>query len=482
MSENALIATLPLLILSGGTVVVLLAAAFVRRHGAATALTLLTLAGAAAALVPASRVMPAAITPLLVLDGYALYYLGLLLATSFAVTLLGHGYLARRSEEREEFYVLLLTATLGSAVLVMSSHFASFFLGLETLSVSLYGLVAYTRTEERSVEAGIKYLVLAGASSAFLLFGMALIYTDLGSLAFRPMAALLASNAARPGANALMLPGLALILVGVGFKLGLVPFHMWTPDVYEGAPAPVTAFLATASKGAMFALMLRYFRGLGDFGSEPIVLAFTLLAIASMLTGNLLALLQRNVKRILAYSSIGHLGYLLVAFLAAGDLAAGAVTFYLTAYFITTLIAFGVVSVVSDGETEADDIDDYRGLYWRRPWLAALMTAALFSLAGIPLTAGFLGKYYVLAAGIQSSFWVLALVLVASSVIGLFYYLRVVVAMVSAPSEAPTPRAAARVPLAGGLALAVLGVLILWFGVYPAPLIHVIRTAMAGLS
>jgi NADH-quinone oxidoreductase subunit N len=482
MTHAGLLAILPLLVLSGGTVVVLLAAAFLRHHGTATGLTLVTLGASAAALLPAAQVMPRSVTPLLVLDGYALYYLGLLFATAFAVALLGHGYLARREEQREEFYVLLLTATVGSAVLVMSSHFASFFLGLEVLSVSLYGLVAYPRERERSVEAGIKYLVLAGTSSAFLLFGMALIYTDLGSLGFRPMSALLASSAARPGASALVLPGLALIVVGVGFKLALVPFHMWTPDVYEGAPAPVTAFLATASKGAMFALVLRYFRGLGDYGSGSILLVFTLIAIASMLTGNLLALLQRNVKRILAYSSIGHLGYLLVAFLAAGDLAAGAVTFYLTAYFVTTLIAFGVVSVVSEGGEEADDIDDYRGLYWRRPWLAALMTAALFSLAGIPLTAGFLGKYYVLAAGVQSSLWILALVLVVSSVIGLFYYLRVVVAMVSPPSEAPTPGAAARVPVAGGLALAVLAVLVVWFGVYPAPLIHVIQTAVAGLS
>jgi len=481
MTHPDLVALLPLVILSGGTVVVLLAAAFVRRHGLALALTLMTLAGAALALIPAGALPPRPITTLLVLDGYAVYYLALLIAAAFAVALLGHGYLARRNEQREEFYVLLLTATLGSAVLVMSSHFASFFLGLEILSVSLYGLVAYSRERERSVEAGIKYLVLAGASSAFLLFGMALVYTSLGSLAFGPMSALLASNAARPGANALVLPGLALIVVGVGFKLALVPFHMWTPDVYEGAPAPVTAFLATVSKGAMFALLLRYFRGLGDYGSTPILAAFTLIAIASMLAGNLLALLQRNVKRILAYSSIGHLGYLLIAFLAVGDLAAGAVTFYLTAYFITTLIAFGVVSVVSDGEEEADDIDDYRGLYWRRPWLAVLMTAALFSLAGIPLTAGFLGKYYVLAAGVQSSLWILALVLVVSSVIGLFYYLRVVVAMVSAPSEAPA-RALARVPVAGGLALAVLAVLIVWFGVYPGPLIHVIRSAVAGLS
>ncbi len=480
MNGTDLTAVLPLLVLGAGSVVVLLAAAFFRGHALSAFLTLLTLTVASWALTGASQAAPRQVTALLVLDGYALFYFGLLLAAAFAVTVISFAYLEKREGPKEEYYVLLLLATLGSAVLVMSSHFASFFLGLEVLSVSLYGLIAYRRDAPRAVEAGLKYLVLAGGSSAFLLFGMALLYADTGTLEFRPMAAVLASPAGLSGV--LAVPGLALLVVGIGFKLGLVPFHMWTPDVYQGAPAPVTGFLATVSKGAMFALFLRYFRGLGNFHASELFLAFSLVAIASMLAGNLLALLQRNVKRILAYSSIAHLGYLLVAFLAVGGYAAGAVSFYLTAYFVTTLIAFGVVSVVSgpDGE-EAEDLDAYRGLYWRRPWLAALFTAALFSLAGIPLTAGFLGKYYVLAVGVRSSLWGLALVLVGSSVIGLFYYLRVLVAMLSSPPDGePAPRSA--VPLTAGVVLGILGVLIVWFGVYPEPLIRLIQQAMGGMA
>ena len=235
-------------------------------------------------------------------------------------------------------------------VLVASSHFISFFLGLEILSVALYALSAYLHTRSRALEAGIKYLILAGSSSAFLLFGMALIYAQLGTMDLFRLAASL------PGAqnSPLVLGGLAFIVTGIGFKLGVVPFHLWAPDVYEGAPAPVTAFLATVSKGAIFALLLRYFYTVpARSTSAPVFVLFAIIAIASMLIGNLLALFQNNVKRILAYSSIAHMGYLLVAFEASNTTASEAVAFYLVAYFITTIGAFGVVTVLSDEERDA---------------------------------------------------------------------------------------------------------------------------------
>ena len=193
--------------------------------------------------------------------------------------------------------------------------------------------------------------------------------------------------------------GIVLIVVGVGFKLAVVPFHMWTPDVYQGAPAPVTAFVATVSKAAVFALLLRFFRPVGGDQTAALFLVFAAIAIASMVAGNLLALRQNNVKRILAYSSIAHLGYLLVAFLAGGENGGTAATFYLVAYSATTLAAFGVVTVLSGGDRDAELLDDYRGLGWRRPWLAAVFAVALFSLAGIPLTAGFVGKFYLVDGG-----------------------------------------------------------------------------------
>jgi len=269
--------------------------------------------------------------------------------------------------------------------------------------------------------------------------------------------------------------GMAMIIVGIGFKLAVVPFHMWTPDVYEGAPAPVTAFIATVSKGAVFALLLRYFTLVDVRLNGSLFLIFTVIAIASMFFGNLLALLQNNVKRILAYSSIAHFGYLLIAFLASKEYAFMAVSFYLSAYFVTTLGAFGIITVLSGSQREIDRIEDYLGMAFRRPWLSGVFIAMLLSLAGIPLTAGFIGKFYIAKAGIGSSLWLLVIMLVINSAIGLFYYLRVVVALFREPDGNEHSVAPLKVSLADGITLAVLTILLLWIGVYPATLIELIQ-------
>lgn len=477
MTASDLFALLPLLSVAATAVIVMLAVAVHRSRTLALVLTLLGLAGAFCSVffAPLRQV-----TALLHIDSYALFFMGLIVAASFAVALLAHGYLAAREGNCEEFYVLMLVATLGAMVLAASTHFASLFLGLEILSVALYALVSYFPGRARPVEAGIKYLVLAAASAAFLLFGVALIYADLGTLDFARMAQALTSS--RGSMNlTLLLPGIALTITGIGFKLGLVPFHMWTPDVYEGAPAPVTAFVATVSKGGVFALLLRYFHESGAHGFPPVFLVFSIIAVASMFGGNLLALLQNNVKRILAYSSIAHLGYLLVAFQIGGSMGASAAAFYLVAYFVMTLGAFGVVTVLSERQRDADLLDDYRGLFWRRPALALVFTAMLFSLAGIPLTAGFLGKFYIVAAGASTGAWALLLILVTTSTIGLFYYLRIAVVLYQQPAASylvhePMPR---RAP-AATLVLATLTVVLIWLGIYPMPLLRMIQVAIGS--
>jgi NADH-quinone oxidoreductase subunit N len=476
MNSTDLTTLTPYIIIAVTSVVVMLTIAFYRSHRLTAFLTLTGFILSLASLPAISRLLPRNITPLMVLDHYALFYTGLIVSACLAVTVLSYSYFTIRDGHHEEFYVLLLTASLGAAVLTASSHFVSFFLGLETLTVSLYALTAYLRTSERSIEAGVKYLILAAVSSAFILFGMALVYAETGSMEFSQIAVRVA------GAEVHRLPllsGFTLIVVGIGFKLAVVPFHMWTPDVYEGAPAPVTAFVATVSKGAVFAVVLRYFSLVDIHAHKTLVLIFTIIAIASMFTGNLLALLQSNVKRILAYSSISHLGYLLVAFLAGGNMSATAAAFYLSAYFITTLGAFGVVTVLSRKDRDADSMDDYRGLAWRRPWLAGVFTAMLLSLAGIPLTAGFVGKFYVVSAGIGSALWLLVVVLVINSAIGLFYYLRIIMTVYSAPEKmAPAPPA---ISLASGGVLAVLTALLIWLGVYPGPVIELIKKAVQNL-
>jgi len=440
-----------------------------RSHALSASLTFAGLAISFGSLWIAAPQLPRQVTPLLTIDQYALFYIGLIVAASMVFVLLAYGYIEKFEGDHDELYILMLVATLGSAVLVASSHFVSLFLGLELLSVSLYAMIAYPRRRPLPLEAGIKYLVLAAVSAAFLLFGMALIYGALGTMEFRGIAAQLA----HPGFDRwLVLPGTALIVTGFGFKLAVVPFHLWTPDVYEGAPAPVTAYIATVSKGAMFALLLRYFYQTGANRQAPLFLVFSAIAIASMFAGNILALLQNNVKRILAYSSIAHLGYLLVAFLASGDLAPTAGAFYLVAYFVTTLGAFGVVGVLSDNTKDADSLEAYQGLFWSRPVLAAVFTAMLFSLAGIPVTAGFIGKFYVVAAGASAALWSLVIILVTTSAIGLFYYLRIVVVLYAKGKHAKVGPA---ITAPGTLALIVLTAALVFLGLFPQPLLALIR-------
>lgn len=475
MTATDVLALLPLLLVAGTSVVVLLAVAVGRNHAVALGLTL---AGLAASFCSLFFVPTAQVTALLAMDRYAFFFMGLITAASFAVALLAHGYLEKREGNKEEFYILLLVATLGAMVLSASSHLASLFLGLEVLSIALYALIAYFGDRPLPVEAGIKYLVLAATSAAFLLFGIALVYADLGTMDFAQIARLLSAGSdPNPG---LLAPGIVLILTGIGFKLALAPFHMWAPDVYQGAPAPVTAFVATVSKGGMFALLLRYFNQSGAGHLRPLLVVLAIMAIASMLAGNLLALFENNVKRILAYSSIAHMGYLLVALIVGGAMGASAVMFYLVAYFIMTLGAFAVVTVLSERDRDADRLGDYRGLFWRRPALALVLTAMLLSLAGIPLTAGFLGKFYIIAAGAAVSSWALIVILVVASTIGLFYYLRIAVVLYQQPAGTDQAIVPYRPP-AATLTLAALTVILVWVGVYPALLLRAIHLAIGGL-
>jgi len=472
MNATELSALLPMIVVAATAVLLMLVIAFYRSHKVAAGVTAAGLVVAMITLWPAWNAAPQPVTSLLLIDRYALSFTGLLLITGLAITLLAAGYWAKRDGQREEFYLLLLLATLGTAVLTAATHFASFFLGLELLSVSLYGLIAYPRQAD-SIQAGVKYLTLAAVSAAFLLFGMALIYADRGTMA-------LSELAAAPGSGFLWLAGLALLLVGIGFKLAIVPFHMWIGDVYAGAPAPAAAFVATASKTAVFAILLRFFLALNGPGMPVVAVVITAVAILSMLGGSLLVLVQHNVKRLLAYSSIAHIGYALVAFLAGGTTAAANVAFYLVAYSLTTLVAFGVLIFLSPTAHDADDLDDYQGLFWRQPGLAVAMTAALFSLAGIPLTAGFVGKFLLLTAGLGAAEWLLGITLVVSSGISLFAYLHWIVVMFRAVPEGEMvvegKRGFPQRPLDTAVLTALL-LLILWFGIYPTPLLSLLQNS-----
>jgi len=475
-----LIALLPLLVTSLTAVVVMLAIAAKRNHALTFILSVVGLNLALLSLIPTLEVAPLEVTPLLLIDTFACYYMALVLAASLACITLIHAYLGGASGKgypgnREELYLLVLLSAAGGLVLVSAQHLAGLFIGLELLSVPTYGMIAYAFFNKRSLEAGIKYMVLSAAGSAFLLFGMALLYAESGNLAFADIGVSLARESSQ-----LVQIGIGMMLIGLAFKLSLVPFHLWTPDVYEGAPAPVAAFLATASKVAVFAVLLRLYQISPAMSGGWLSDLLTLIAIASILFGNLLALLQNNLKRLLGYSSIAHFGYLLVALIASKGLAVEAVGVYLATYVLTSLGAFGVITLMSTPYSgrDADALYEYRGLFWRRPYLTAVLTVMMLSLAGIPLTAGFIGKFYVIAAGVEAQLWWLLGAMVLGSAIGVFYYLRVMVTLfMREPNmhrhDAPFDWG----QRAGGIMLLVVALLAFIIGVYPQPLLELVQHA-----
>jgi NADH-quinone oxidoreductase subunit N len=474
MTRTDFLALGPLIVIALTAAIIMLQIAVRRHHAVTLVLSVIGLAAAFVSLPVAGKWSTGPVTGLMVVDSYALFYIGLILMATMATVLVGYGYLKRLGGHFEEFYLLLLLAATGAIVLVMSRHFASFFIGLEILSIALYALIAYSRQRVQSVEAGLKYLVLAAASSAFLLFGMALIYANTGRLDFVSMSARLPALPV-PGGPLMLWAGMGMLMVGIGFKLALVPFHMWTPDVYQGAPAPVTGFVATVSKTAMVALLVRLFVPVNLLNHPSVFWMFGVIAFASMVGGNLLALLQNQVKRILAYSSIAHMGYLLVAFMAGGRIAVQAVAFYITAYTITTLGAFGVISVLSQKERDADRLEDFEGLIFRHPWIGGVFIAMLLSLAGIPLTVGFMGKFYVVTAGLHSTLWWLVITLLVTSGVSLFYYLRIVVVLFSRPGDKQSAFLLEPVMgFSGGLVLAVMTILLIGLGIGPSPLLTLI--------
>ena len=487
ISFSDLLPLLPLLIVTATSVALMLLIG-IRRSYVGTAATAIT--GLLIATIFAAVMLPYTnqqVTPLLIVDQYSLFFTIMVCALAMFISIFSFPYLFRLNDHKEEYYLLLVVATIGAIVMVSSNHFISTILGLETLSMALYGMVAYPLHSKESakypLEASVKYLVLSAVSSGFILFGMALLYAKTGTLAFSSIVG--AGIGAQELSDNYSIIALLLIVSGMAFKLSLAPFHLWTPDVYEGSPLPATAFLATIGKAAMFVVLLRFLKISGAMTFDAVAIVFSIIAILSILAGNLLALLQDNLKRILAYSSIAHMGYLLIAVIAShyvtGTISIEAVTFYLLAYVIMSLGAFGVASVISCSEREFDEVSDYRGLFWREPWLAGVFTAMLLSLAGIPLTVGFIGKVYIFMAGVESGLWVLLGVLILGSGIGLYYYLRIVYRMMLPQREMMEYREGGIESISSYGVLAILLLLLIILGVYPAPVMSLIQSAVGSI-
>jgi NADH-quinone oxidoreductase subunit N len=457
----------PLLIIAIAPVVIMIVISIVRNYEVVYGFSIVSLLISFVSIFFIVTVIPHSIEPLFIIDIYSLFFLGIIILSALLIILLSYDYIKQLEGVREEYYIILFTSTLGASLLAVAKHFILFFLGIETLSISLYILIAFQRSKGTSIEAGIKYLILASVSSAFLLFGMGLIYTALGTMQFDKIVSVLNMNGQL---STLVIYGFALMMVGIGFKLALVPFHMWTPDVYQGAPAPVTAYIATVSKGAVMAVLIRFFFNIKGFDNQFLFIIISGIALLSMFIGNLLAIKQQNIKRLLAYSSIANMGYLIIILLTGTDKGIQASVFYLISYFITTIGAFGVISLLSTCRYEAEKIEDYRGLFWKRPWIAIVFTLSLLSLAGIPLTAGFIAKFYLIFEGMKAGLMVLVFSMIINSVIGLYYYLRVITTMFSAANETKLPA----LSVTGKISLAIIALSILILGVYPGWLIDII--------
>jgi NADH-quinone oxidoreductase subunit N len=421
-----------------------------------------------------NQVVPDGLAQMVALDPFRYAASAIALLSAGATILLSLGYLERERLLAPEYYPLVLLAAAGMMFLAGAEDLIVLFLGLEVMSVAVYVLAGYNRANAFSAEAALKYFLIGAFASGFLLYGIALTYGATGTTNLSLVGAQLAGRPL-PLIAAL---GLGLLLIGFAFKVAAVPFHMWAPDVYDGSPTPVTGFMATGVKAAAFAALVRVL--LEAFPSaeqiwQPIIAG---LAIASMVVGNLVALAQRSLKRMLAYSSIAHAGYLLVAVWPATRTGAGAVLAYLLAYCLTTLASFGFLSVLGRGGERDVTYDDIAGLVATRPWVAAGLSVCMLSLLGFPGTFGFIGKWYIMTAVVAEGQVILPVILVLTSVISAGYYLPVIMAMYMRPAAAPGRFASVRLTpaAAGALALSIAAILV--FGFWPGGLLDLAgRTA-----
>ncbi|MGA8513789.1 MAG: NADH-quinone oxidoreductase subunit N [Burkholderiaceae bacterium] len=421
---------------------------------------------------------------LVVIDAYGAFWKLLLYFVTGLTILLSHSYLKEERLYFGEYYGFVLLALSGMMVMVSSADLLTLYLGTELMSLSLYVMAGLKRSDPRSLEASAKYFVLGAFSSGILLYGISLLYGATGSTRLPEIAAAISG---RNLDDPLLLFATILLTVGFGFKLAVVPFHMWTPDVYQGAPTSVTAFMAVASKAASFGAFLRVFmEGLGGLKANWAAM-FLLLCLATLILGNILALVQTNVKRMLAYSSIAHAGYALIGVVATGHMenssGIASVLLYLSLYAFMTFGAFAIVAMLRKGGIEGVDIEDFTGLAKRHPVAALLMLIFMVSLAGIPPTAGFIGKLYVFMSAVEAGLPWLAAVALIFAVISAYYYLRLVMVMyMREPSDlsSTSPRMVMSPALSIVLACAVAGVVI--FGIYPNPLVNFAMQAVSALK
>ncbi|MBI4495772.1 MAG: NADH-quinone oxidoreductase subunit N [Deltaproteobacteria bacterium] len=462
------------------TALVLLLLNALAKDGARGAIPYLSLAGIAGALLLCFGLWGRgeyAFGQMVVLDNYSLFFKIVFLLTAAFTILLSVRYLKEEGFELGEYYILLLFASVGMMLMAAAADLIIVFLGLETFSLSIYILAGFFRTRPKSVESSLKYFLLGAFSSGFLLYGIALIYGATGTTNLKGIFEFIGRTHLL--ADPILLIGMGLLIVGFGFKVASVPFHMWTPDVYEGAPTSITAFMSVGPKAAGFAAFLRVFLyALSGLQGEYIWVLWVL-AVLTMTLGNVVAIAQRNIKRMLAYSSIAHAGYILVAMVAASELGTSSILYYILAYAFMNLGAFGVIILYGRREEENVEVADYSGMGFRHPLLGAVMALFMFSLAGIPPTAGFVGKFYIFSAAVKAGYIGLAIVGVLNSALSVYYYLRITVMMYMRPAGKETGGLALSPAIVIALIIAALGTL--QMGITPSYYLYLARESILAL-
>jgi len=465
MQVAELLALTPFILLATGGIIVLALGVWPRRApGLLLMIVILTFLLAAAASAALLWNTPGTIAGFIIVDAISRLFVILFTLGAAGVVLLAYGYSPIRGDVGDEFLSLTLFATLGTALLACAEHLLTAFLGLEILAVPLFALTAWRPARTGAVEGGIKYTILAGVAAAFFLYGVALIYAATGSMHLDRLAA------AMPGQiNPIVLTGVALLLVGAGFKLAIVPFHMWAPDIYQAAPAPISAMFATTAKAAVLAFLIRLLTLQLPDVWEAMLPVIGLLAAATMITGNVLALLQNNLKRLLAYSSIAHIGYILVAFSAGNTLGREAAVYYAVAYVAMNLGAFGVIAALAYPVRDRELINDYRGLGRRHPGLGLAMAICLLALAGLPPTAGFMAKLLAFGAAIEAGQIALAVLAVLNTALSFYYYLRIILVFFS---EKGSVGKSNKIPWSATLTIAVSTMAVIILGLFPSVLLN----------
>jgi len=477
-----ILSILPILVLAGfGMIVLLVDVLSSRKLGGKNSLAYISLIGIITAAILTKNSTSTTLfsfSETIIIDNYSLFFNFIFLLSTGLIIMISHSYIKREEINYGEYYALILFSTIGMMLMASGADLLNIYIGLEVMSISIYILTGFKRSKLISNEASLKYFLLGAFATGFLLFGISIIYGTTGTINLNQIACFIAEKGGK--SDPLMLMGMGLIIIGLGFKVAAVPFHAWVPDVYEGAPTAVTAFMSVGPKAAGFAVFLRIF--LTAFGSihyewQKIIY---ILAILTMTTGNIIAIAQVNIKRMLAYSSIAHAGYLLIALVADNNMGVSGTLFYVLSYTFMNIGAFAIVIILSQKGDEFIQINDYAGLGLKHPLLAIAMSIFMLSMAGVPPTAGFVGKFYIFSAAIKSGYIGLAIIGVINAVISVYYYLRIMVIMyMKEPSREFSPLTISPLIIAA-IVISVIGTLQL--GIFPSKVMEMAQQSILILK